>query len=466
MGLRLSEEKTKISHIDEGLDFLGCASSATGEEDGQALRLHLPDPGRVAIGEGQGEGDRVAERRLSRSTSSCTGSTRCCGDGRTTTATGRRPRPSPTSTPTPGGGSGWLRTNTPRQQFGTCNDATSTGGGPAGRCCALQPGHGRDHPLPLPGSTHPDAWPGDDDRNSRIAQRHETRRAGCGESRTSGSVGGPGKRTVERTTPRPGPTPSPTTGSPTAPTSRSSPGSTTTPATPCRSPPTAASPDRSSSTPSAPRRRPRHSRLDPDRQRHGVHHPLRRRARRPQRLRDRTRPPRRRPEELATEPPDHLRQSRTLPTDPEDDGSAPNPQPPPSPNSKPCSTRSSTIYNHHRPHRSLPHRATPATAYPARPKAAPATAATTPTSASATTASTRPARVTLRHNGRLHHIGIGRTHARTHVILLIARPRHPRHPRRHRRTPPRPHPRPRPPLPAHRQTPRTTPPKTTTARPQ
>ena len=27
--------------------------------------------------------------------------------------------------------------------------------------------------------------------------------------------------------------------------------------------------------------------------------------------------------------------------------------------------------------------------------------------------------VTLRHNGRLHHIGIGRTHAGTRVILLV-----------------------------------------------
>jgi hypothetical protein len=27
--------------------------------------------------------------------------------------------------------------------------------------------------------------------------------------------------------------------------------------------------------------------------------------------------------------------------------------------------------------------------------------------------------VTLRINSRLHHIGVGRTHARTHVILLI-----------------------------------------------
>ncbi|MGZ5389129.1 MAG: hypothetical protein ACXWDH_03375 [Aeromicrobium sp.] len=27
--------------------------------------------------------------------------------------------------------------------------------------------------------------------------------------------------------------------------------------------------------------------------------------------------------------------------------------------------------------------------------------------------------MTLRVNGRLHHIGVGRTHARTHIILLI-----------------------------------------------
>lgn len=27
--------------------------------------------------------------------------------------------------------------------------------------------------------------------------------------------------------------------------------------------------------------------------------------------------------------------------------------------------------------------------------------------------------VTLRVNGRLHHLGIGRTHARTHVLILV-----------------------------------------------
>jgi transposase InsO family protein len=76
-------------------------------------------------------------------------------------------------------------------------------------------------------------------------------------------------------------------------------------------------------------------------------------------------------------------------------------------------------YNHRRPHRSLPHRATPATRYEQLPKALPA-ASRDPDSH----CRVRHDRVddsgviTLRHAGRLHHIGIGRTHARTHVILL------------------------------------------------
>ena len=78
-------------------------------------------------------------------------------------------------------------------------------------------------------------------------------------------------------------------------------------------------------------------------------------------------------------------------------------------------------YNHRRPHRSLPHRATPAAAlqHHAQGHARRQPATPTPTTGSATTASTKPARVTLRHDGRLHHIGIGRTHAGTYVILLV-----------------------------------------------
>ena len=76
-------------------------------------------------------------------------------------------------------------------------------------------------------------------------------------------------------------------------------------------------------------------------------------------------------------------------------------------------------YNHDRPHRSLPHRATPATIYQRLPKAA-------PTGTRETDAHERVRRdrvddagsITLRVNGRLHHIGIGRPHARTPVIIL------------------------------------------------
>lgn len=77
-------------------------------------------------------------------------------------------------------------------------------------------------------------------------------------------------------------------------------------------------------------------------------------------------------------------------------------------------------YNHRRPHRSLPHLATPATLYTSMPKAQP-----TGSRDKETHNRVRHDRVddsgvvTLRINSRMHHIGIGRTHARTHVILLV-----------------------------------------------
>jgi transposase InsO family protein len=79
------------------------------------------------------------------------------------------------------------------------------------------------------------------------------------------------------------------------------------------------------------------------------------------------------------------------------------------------------LYNTTRPHRSLPHRATPAAVYTTLPKAAPISGTRT----GDTHDRVRHDKiddsgvVTLRLNGRLHHIGIGRTHARTHVLLLV-----------------------------------------------
>jgi transposase InsO family protein len=77
------------------------------------------------------------------------------------------------------------------------------------------------------------------------------------------------------------------------------------------------------------------------------------------------------------------------------------------------------LYNHQRPHRSLPHRATPATACHARPKATPGDRAADTHNRVRTDRLDTNGAVTLRHSGKLYHIGIGRTHARTCVLLLV-----------------------------------------------
>jgi transposase InsO family protein len=77
-------------------------------------------------------------------------------------------------------------------------------------------------------------------------------------------------------------------------------------------------------------------------------------------------------------------------------------------------------YNHDRPHRSLPHRATPATLYQSMPKAVPGEV-TDPATHDRVRHDIvdKAGSVTLRYRSRLHHIGIGRTHAGTCVILLV-----------------------------------------------
>lgn len=78
------------------------------------------------------------------------------------------------------------------------------------------------------------------------------------------------------------------------------------------------------------------------------------------------------------------------------------------------------IYNTQRPHRSLPQRATPAAVYAARPKATPAQRAPDTHWRVRHDVVDKTGRVTLRHSGRLHHIGLGYEHARTRVVMLIA----------------------------------------------
>ena len=78
-----------------------------------------------------------------------------------------------------------------------------------------------------------------------------------------------------------------------------------------------------------------------------------------------------------------------------------------------------TLYNTRRPHRSLPHRATPATAYAARPKTGPGDRSADTRDRVRADRIDADGKLTLPVNGRLHHIGIGRTRARTRVLMLV-----------------------------------------------
>jgi len=76
-------------------------------------------------------------------------------------------------------------------------------------------------------------------------------------------------------------------------------------------------------------------------------------------------------------------------------------------------------YNQRRPHRALPHRCTPATAYTARPKATPGDRSDDSHNRVRRDKIDAGGKITLRHGGQLYSIGIGRTHARTRVIVLV-----------------------------------------------
>jgi len=78
-----------------------------------------------------------------------------------------------------------------------------------------------------------------------------------------------------------------------------------------------------------------------------------------------------------------------------------------------------SLYNTRRPHRSLPYRATPATAYQARPKAVPGDRSADSHDRVRNDQVDTNGTITLRHGGKLYHIGIGRTHAGTRTLLLI-----------------------------------------------
>ena len=75
-------------------------------------------------------------------------------------------------------------------------------------------------------------------------------------------------------------------------------------------------------------------------------------------------------------------------------------------------------YNHERPHRALERR-TPAQAYALEPKASPANVPTGEHHRVRVDKVDNHGKVTLRYAGRIRHLGIGREHCRTRVIMLV-----------------------------------------------
>ena len=167
----------------------------------------------------------------------------------------------------------------------------------------------------------------------------------------------------------------------------------------------------------------RDPRVHAHRQRHGLHRPTRR-PRPPGRqelLRSRAQPPPHRPEELPPRPPHHLRQGRAVPADDEEVAARPT---------------GPADHDRRTPGTPRPLRRRvqpPATAPIAAPPGHPGDRSTTRCPRRCPARATDPetherirhdrvdkaGSVTLRHNSRLHHIGIGRTHAGTCVILLV-----------------------------------------------
>jgi hypothetical protein len=75
-------------------------------------------------------------------------------------------------------------------------------------------------------------------------------------------------------------------------------------------------------------------------------------------------------------------------------------------------------YNHERPHRSLPASCTPASAYHRRPKASAGDRTDDSHDRVRHDTIDRSGRITLRVNGRMHHIGLGTEHRGTRVVIL------------------------------------------------
>ena len=105
LGLRLSESKSRVCHLDEGFDFLGFTSSGAARGE-PANAMSTPTRRRRHCFRSRRRcGQKRTEHGIRRSPTSCASSIRCCEDGATISGTACRRPPSATWTTTRG--TGW-----------------------------------------------------------------------------------------------------------------------------------------------------------------------------------------------------------------------------------------------------------------------------------------------------------------------------------------------------------------------
>ena len=133
IGLRLSETKTRIVHVDEGFDFLGFRIQRTPEaRHGETVHLHVRFEEGARLDQGASASHLQAGQEPAALQASCANSTWCCEVGPTTTGTVCPRRPSATCvTFTWLRVVRWLRRKHPRANWTYLRRRYSPGGWPS-----------------------------------------------------------------------------------------------------------------------------------------------------------------------------------------------------------------------------------------------------------------------------------------------------------------------------------------------
>ncbi len=210
IGLRLSEEKTRVCHIDEGFDFLGFRIQRRSWRGRTGKRAVYTYPSKKALASVMDKVRKATRRKRHRTLADLLRQLNRDPAGmvqllppRGVLADLQLPRPLRLVA------SRWLAPQTPpRAELGDAQPPLPPRmGDPRRRYRDVPATKGRGQPLPLPG--HPNPHPMDE-QGGRTTPTNGMNpwRAGCAETCTSGSEGGPRKRTGRNpdTAPRPDPT--------------------------------------------------------------------------------------------------------------------------------------------------------------------------------------------------------------------------------------------------------------------